>query len=114
MREKQSDLAEMWDAEALQEKFTQKLKEAEAGDLQAQIFVAWGYFYGSGTKQDYAAAIPWLRKAAEKDNDRAWFLLGCCYSAGLGVEPDIAEDFACFQRAADLGNCNAIRHTPIF
>jgi len=80
MREKQSDLFELWEAEAQQEKFKQKLLQAEAGDAQAQMFVARGYFYGEGTKRDCAAAIPWLKKAAERDDSLAWFLLGCCYT----------------------------------
>jgi len=108
MREKQSDLFELWEAEAQQEKFKQKLLQAEAGDAQAQMFVARGYFYGEGTKRDCAAAIPWLKKAAERDDSLAWFLLGCCYTDGLGVEPNEAEDFACFKRAADLGDYNAM------
>ncbi|MDY0151212.1 MAG: hypothetical protein RBS43_02940, partial [Candidatus Cloacimonas sp.] len=85
MTEKQSDLFEQGEAEAKREKFTNKLHQAEAGDAEAQIFVAWGYFYGKGTEQNYAAAIPWLHKASERDIPLAWFLLGLCYSDGLGV-----------------------------
>lgn len=73
----------------------------------AQFSLGMCYYNGTGVPQDYAAAIPWLRKAAEQENALAQNILGfCCYS-GKGVEQDYAEAVRWLRKSAAQGNENA-------
>ena len=67
--------------------------------------------YGEGCTPDPEAAVQWLLKAAEKNNDKAQFELGNAYLTGNGVEEndDIAMEW--FEKAAENGNEKALKIT---
>jgi TPR repeat protein len=53
--------------------------------------------------RDPAAAVPWLKAAAEQDHPMALYLLGQLYFSGQGVEADAELGWRLFTRAAELG-----------
>lgn len=80
---------------------------AESGDASAMYSIGYMYYLGQAIPQDYAKAIEWFEKAAEKNFDFALFFLGECYNRGQGVPADAAKAAQYYKRAADLGNENA-------
>jgi uncharacterized protein len=56
---------------------------AEQGDPDAQFMLGALYYSGQGTKQDFAEAEKWIRKAAEQDFAYAQTSLGHLYEAGV-------------------------------
>lgn len=78
-------------------------QQAEAGDMDAQFNLALEY-WGDFEKREYAAAIPWLLKAAEQGHDQAAYYLGSAYVIGRGVHKNGIEAVKWFKRAIELGN----------
>lgn len=67
-------------------------RETEIGDE---------YFYGQkGKTQDYAEAVKWYRKAAEKGYAYAQYSLAYCYDKGLGVAANAEEAFKWYLKSA--------------
>lgn len=64
------------------------MQTAEGGDPEAQTNVGEIYERGLGVAPDYAAAVSWYQKAADKNYSRALFNLGTMYEQGLGVPRD--------------------------
>jgi TPR repeat protein len=62
-----------------------------------------------GTKQGYAKAAEWLRKAAEQGNASAQAELGGLYFRGEGVKKDKANAIEWFKKAAAQGHEGAQR-----
>lgn len=58
------------------------------------------YYYGTGVEKDFAQAVKWLRKAAEKNYAPAQAQLGFCYANGNGVATDEAEAAKWYREAA--------------
>lgn len=52
--------------------FPLMLKEAEAGNPEAQYAVGYMYFYGQGAGVNYEESLKWIRKAAELGNSKAF------------------------------------------
>ena len=77
-------------------------ESAEAGDAEAQYYVAEIYEKGLGTDPDYAKAAEWYRRSAEQGYARAQTNLGFLYEQGLGVEADPREALEWYRRASDL------------
>jgi uncharacterized protein len=65
------------------------------------------YRKGIGILQDYAAALTWFRKAADKGDASAQHALGGAYFEGLGVPQDYAAAASWYQKAADQGQINS-------
>jgi TPR repeat protein len=65
------------------------------------------YRKGIGIPQDYAAALTWFRKAADKGDASAQHALGGAYFEGLGVPQDYAAAASWYQKAADQGQINS-------
>ena len=110
------------------ETFKQTLKMAKTGDPAAQALLGMRYFHGDGLRQDYYAAVKWLRMAADsvprpilnpskrkirfrksavRQNADAQFLLGYCYQNGYGVGKDFLEAAKWFRKSAEQGNADA-------
>lgn len=53
--------------------------------------------------KDYAAALPWLRRAADLGQPTALYTLGLMHAEGLGVPKDPAASLEFHERAAVLG-----------
>ena len=62
------------------------------------------YRDGLGVPQDYATAVTWYRKAAEKGLVEAQSQLGSMYFNGRGVPQDYIEALSWNRKAADRGN----------
>lgn len=78
-------------------------QQAETGDMNAQFDLALEY-WSDFEKQEYAAAIPWLLKAAEQGHAGAAYYLGSAYVLGRGVHKNGIEAAKWFKRTIELGN----------
>jgi hypothetical protein len=80
---------------------------AEAGDAEAQFYLAYLHEGGLGVEKDAGRAVEWYRRAAESGHDRAQFNLGLAYQDGRGVERDETRALEWFAKAADQGFARA-------
>ncbi|MEO8274597.1 MAG: hypothetical protein ABI639_00145 [Thermoanaerobaculia bacterium] len=83
---------------------------AKKGNAQAQYDLALELMYGEDVDpktRDAAAAMGWLRRAAEQGHLEAQKDLGTNYSLGIGVAPDAAEAAHWYSKAADQGDAEA-------
>jgi uncharacterized protein len=85
-------------------------RNAESGDVGAQLDVAKAYAEGKGLPKNSAVAAAWFRKAAEQGNAEAQDSLGVMYSAGDGVERDKAEGLRWYRKAACQSYPHAMFH----
>jgi hypothetical protein len=69
------------------------------------------YFQGHGVAKDYASALIWLRKAAEKGNADAQDVLGAMYDLGLGTGKNPVEAAFWRRKAAEQG-ASAVPSAP--
>jgi uncharacterized protein len=79
---------------------------AEKGDVKAQVQVAYLYYAGKGTAQDYKEAAAWFRKAASKGSATAEVNLGKMYATGTGVAQDDKEAAKFFRLAANRNHAD--------
>jgi TPR repeat protein len=81
---------------------------AEAGLAKAQVQLGQIYLQGvDEVPHDYAQAMKWFRKAAEKGDPDGEFSLGNMYQQGLGVPENLPEAIAWYQRASKDGQVQA-------
>jgi putative methionine-R-sulfoxide reductase with GAF domain len=66
---------------------------ADNGDPAAQFAMGARYATGDGVKQDYAEAVRWFSKAAERGHVVAQATLGAYYWAGRGVPQDLTKAY---------------------
>ncbi len=109
--------------------FLKVKSRAEAGDRDAQNNLGLCFQFGYGTKQDYAQAMVWFRRAAgngvEKDlliaidwytraaeqrDELALIQLGWIHQKGLGVEIDLKHAFLLYLIAYKQGSSRAATH----
>ncbi|MBL8669075.1 MAG: sel1 repeat family protein [Alphaproteobacteria bacterium] len=76
-------------------------------DAEAEVGEAYLSGYCGGTERDYAQALDWLRKAADKAHDAATINIGAMFDHGLGVDRDRAEAATWYRRAAERGDTRA-------
>ena len=79
------------------------LEAAKKGDAKAQLELG----MRSVKEKDYAEAVKWFRKAADKGNAEAQCMLGVCYAKGQGVEKDPKQAVGWYRKAADQGQKEA-------
>ena len=65
------------------------------------------YYFGRGVAKNYAEAVKWYKKAAERGHAGAQNDLGWMYQKGLGVPTDYAEAVKWYKKAAEQGNVTA-------
>ena len=77
--------------------------DEEAKNLLTEEYFKRGnrYFHGRDVHQDYAEAVKWYRKAADRGHADSQFILGRCYEEGLGVAPDSDEAEKWYRMAAE-------------
>jgi hypothetical protein len=80
------------------------LSLAEAGDAQAQFYLAELYWRGNGVAKDDFQAVRWYRPAAEQGLADAQFSLGYMYHWGAGVDLNLASAAYWYGLAADQGD----------
>lgn len=79
----------------------------EDDDTAAQLWLADMYFTGKGGGQNYAKALHWYLKAAEKDARDAQYNLGVIYILGKGREKDTVTGIQWLKKAAMQGDVEA-------
>lgn len=77
---------------------------AEAGDADAQLYLAKIYGSGLSVPKDLSIANEWLRRSAIQGNIRAIVALGYVYSNGIGVSEDKERAFKLYRKAAQKGD----------
>jgi TPR repeat protein len=77
------------------------LERAKAGDPVAQCRIA-HRLMSSERPSGYRAAMPWLRRAATRDQWAAYHL-GLIYDHGLGIHPNRTAAISWYERAAAKG-----------
>jgi len=83
---------------------TQIQARAGKGDLESLNALGNAYTNGLlGLKQDFAEALTWYRRAAEKGFAPAQFNLGLAYELGRGVPADERQAFKYYLMAAEQG-----------
>ncbi|MBO4711880.1 SEL1-like repeat protein [bacterium] len=82
-------------------------KAAEQGNPTSQTNLAYCYFYGCGTKKDYAAALEWYMKAAEQNNPDALFQVGYFYENGITVQENSNQALKWYRKAVAQGSSKA-------
>ncbi len=84
--------------------FAQIRAKADKGDLESLNILGNVYTNGLlGQRQDFAEALAWYRRAAEKGFAPAQFNLGLAYELGRGVPADERQAFRQYLMAAEQG-----------
>ena len=73
---------------------------------KAQHHLGWMHQKGLGVEQNYAEALIWYRKAADKGFGAAQNQLGWMHQNGLGVKQNYAEALTWYRKAADNGHAS--------
>ena len=83
------------------------LLKASNGDMEAQCAIADIYADDSRIDTyDVAEAVYWYEKAAEQGHSRAQWLLGACYSQGIGVDKDLGKAESWLLKSAQAGDAD--------
>ncbi len=85
-----------------------KLDLAEVGDIDTVLDIGWAYFYGTCVHQSYDNAFTYFKKASEKGNSLAQYLMGVYYEHGYNCEISKENADRYYQLSADQGNLNAL------
>ena len=83
------------------------VRNAEAGNPQAQLALGWRYLDGNGVKQDKKLGFQWVKKAADQGYADAELALGYLYDKGRGTTVNYKKAFELYTRAAEKGNVTA-------
>lgn len=77
---------------------------AERGVVDAEFNLGSMYYVGLNVPRDYAEALRWYRRAADRGNDaKAQINIGYMYAEGDGASQDRNEALRWYRRAADQG-----------
>ena len=82
---------------------------AEKGDAFHQRWLGTRYYYGSGVKKDYKAALKWFLLSSEQGDADAQLYLGYMYGSGRGVIQDKVYAHMWFNIAASNGDDGVAR-----
>lgn len=81
---------------------------AEAGNLEAQNKLSHMYYYGEGTRPDYAQHYKWSLRSAQQGSSFGAFNVGFDYFNGMGVEKDIAKALKWIRVSAEMDDPYAL------
>src|SRR5580658_87290 len=81
---------------------------AEAGDVEAMMYLGVMYGDGRGTNRNYGTALNWFLKAADAGNGQAMCNVGVLYFQGVGLPQNYIEAMRWFVKSAVTGNSEAI------
>jgi len=82
-------------------------RSAQAGNVEAQVWLARLYSRGQGVPQNHAEAASWYRRAAEQGSAEGQSQLGAAYSIGRGVPQNYPEAFQWLKLAAEQNDASA-------
>ncbi|NCB40082.1 MAG: sel1 repeat family protein [Erysipelotrichia bacterium] len=83
--------------------------EAEKGNPEAQVNLAFMYYCGMHVEKSYEKAAEWYKKAADQNNVTAQFSLGTLYENGEGVKKDLEEAYFWYSLAENQGDKDSRR-----
>lgn len=84
------------------------LREAESGDVNAQLSLGYAFLYGEDDIQpDAQKAFYYYNLAAAQNNPVAINNLGSLYYSGIGTDVNIGKAMDMFEKAQQLGNVEA-------
>lgn len=89
------------------------IKQAEAGDVSAQLSLGAMYYRGESVPQNYKKAFYWFTKAAEQGNSRGQSSLGAMYHKGTGVPRNYEKAVYWYNKAAEQGQADAQNNLAI-
>src|SRR5688572_12881608 len=92
------------------DRLPQALRDAEAGNVEAQLVMALAHHSGGIVDKDLAQALSWYQKAADQGHPMALSSIGLLYARGEGVAPDEAKGVTYLRQAAQLGYAQAQSH----
>ena len=72
-------------------------------------FLGTMYYKGIGVQQDYAKAVSWYEKAANKEYPAAQYDLGVCYYYGQGVSKNRDKAIELWRLSAEQDFEDAVR-----
>ena len=84
---------------------------ADAGNVDAMVFLADCYKNGNGTEKDLKAAFDLYKKGAEAGDTVCMLALANCYYNGAGTEVDLEKSFSWDLMAAEAGDVNGMFET---
>lgn len=82
--------------------------QAEAGTVEAQVWLGSMYANGDGVEVDVSTALVWYEKAAEQNNAMAQANVGAMYYMGQGTEKNIPSAIKWLTAAADNNDVNGL------
>ena len=82
-------------------------EQAEQGNVDAQLELAFLYRNGQGVEQSHEKAVEWWNKSAEQGNATAQSVLGICYANGQGVEKAFEKAVEWYTKAVEQGDAVA-------
>lgn len=88
--------------------FTETLKSARIGTLDAQYEVGLMYANGIGVQKDLVQAIHWIQQSAQRGLSAAQYLLATRYASGVGVVRDDYQALKWYFRAAEQRHPKAL------
>jgi len=89
--------------------FPEWLRDAEAGDPIAQLFIGRCHQEGLVAPRDPEVALSWLEKSAGSGNDFAMHTIALAHEQGTGVPKDPSQALAWYTKAAEAGNPISLR-----
>ncbi len=85
------------------------LKNANQGDVMAQILLGYQYLFGtSSVTKDVNQAMVWFKKSANNRYVKGQSILGSLYSRGIHVPKDMSKANYWYSKAAKQGDKEAI------
>lgn len=90
-----------------QANFDRLLKEAQAGNVDAQDLVGLMFAHGAGTKQSWPEALVWLKKAAGQGSANASYRLGVIAQYGLADAIDLKAAQVHYRKSSEMGQAFA-------
>jgi localization factor PodJL len=86
---------------------------AAKGDPSAAFEVAARLAEGRGINQDFAGAITWYQRSAQRGFAPAQYRLGTLYERGIGIKADLPRAKIWYARAAEQGNVKAMHNLAV-
>jgi TPR repeat protein/tRNA A-37 threonylcarbamoyl transferase component Bud32 len=92
------------DTQTDQERITDLMARAEAGNAEAQFQLGCCYDAGDGVEQDDKLAALWFKRAAQQDHHEATYYFADALCFGRGVQEDKQKAFTYYLKGANFGN----------
>ncbi|RGB29650.1 hypothetical protein C1646_672286 [Rhizophagus diaphanus] len=88
-------------------------KAAKLENIVAQLDLA-AIYIDERDKKNYEKAYELFKKLTEMENPNAINMLGYCYDYGFGIDVNKQKAVELYQKAADLGNSDALINLEIY